>query len=169
MNEVVIRSAHRADLASLPAIEVSAAEAFARVGQPLPDGLLPGPAEQWARALADGLLWVADDPERGLVGFLAGVVTEDGLHIQEMDVIVGRQRQGHGRSLMFAALAEAKELGLRSVTLTTFRNIPWNGPFYASLGFMELTYSEMSPPLAAHLLDEVSRGLHDRCAMRRWI
>ena len=48
---------------------------------------------------------------------------------------------------------------LRQVTLTTFRGVPWNMPFYARLGFEELPRAEWPPPLRAIVADEAARGL----------
>jgi hypothetical protein len=54
------------------------------------------------------------------------------------------------------------------VTLTTFRDVPWNGPFYAKLGFRELRH--LSPGLAAMREHERLIGDDDfgpRIAMRK--
>jgi hypothetical protein len=45
------------------------------------------------------------------------------------------------------------------VTLTTFRDIPWNAPFYARLGFHELTDCELTPALQARVVEEAAHGL----------
>jgi GNAT superfamily N-acetyltransferase len=164
MTEVAIRPGRRDDLASLGAIEDSGAQTFAALGQPLADGSPPTPAEQWAGSLESGLLWVADDPDAGLVGFLAGQITADGLYIAEVDVLMERQRQGHGRRLMQAAIDWARGQRLTAVTLTTFRSIPFNAPFYASMGFVEL--DPPTPHLAKTLAEEAANGFEDRCGMR---
>jgi hypothetical protein len=39
----------------------------------------------------------------------------------------------------------ARTLGLTSLTLTTFRDVPWNAPFYAKLGFEYV--AELTPEL----------------------
>jgi hypothetical protein len=67
---------------------------------------------------------------------------------------------------MAAAIDWARRAGLAAVTLTTFRAIPWNAPFYRSLGFVVLTADTISERLAAILADETARGFEDRCAMR---
>ncbi len=43
--------------------------------------------------------------------------------------------------------------------LTTFRDVPWNMPFYARLGFDEVAPNELTPALRAVLADEARRGL----------
>jgi len=164
MSEVVIRNGAPDDLPHLGRIEDSGAETFARYGQPLADGSPPAPPDRWARALTHGLLLVADDARDGLIGFVAGETTGDELYIEEVDVVMERQQQGFGRRLMQAAIDWAHDNGQRAVTLTTFRTIPWNKPFYAEMGFVEM--DTPTPYLAAVLADEVARGFEDRCAMR---
>ena len=164
LSEVVIRPGRTEDLPALGAIEDSGAETFTAYGQPLADGSPPAPPDQWAQVLEHDLLWVADDPARGLIGFLAAEVTDDGLYVAEVDVVMARQKQGHGRRLMQTAIDWARHRRLPAVTLTTFRSIPWNGPFYASMGFVEL--ATPTPHLAGILANEVANGFEDRCAMR---
>jgi hypothetical protein len=58
--------------------------------------------------------------------------------------------------------------GLPAVTLTTFRDVAWNGPFYGKLGFREL--EDLSPGLAAMREHERAIGDDDfgpRIAMRK--
>jgi GNAT superfamily N-acetyltransferase len=164
VSQVTIRPGRPDDLSALDAIEQSGAETFTAFGQPLADRSPPAPSDQWAKALDDGLLWVADDAATGAIGFVAGEITADGLYVAEVDVLMERQQQGHGRRLMQAAIDWARRQRLPAVTLTTFRSIPFNAPFYASMGFVVL--EAPTPHLAATLADEVARGFADRCAMR---
>jgi hypothetical protein len=53
----------------------------------------------------------------------------------------------------------ARAAGHARLTLTTFRGVPWNEPFYARLGFRELAESELSDALRAVVEDEAARGL----------
>jgi GNAT superfamily N-acetyltransferase len=165
MSAVTIRLARPDDLAHIPAISASAAETFARYGQPLGDGSSPMLPEHCEAPLAAGLLWIAEDAA-GPVGFLAAEVTGDALYVAEIDVVMERQRQGCGRRLMQTAIDAARRRGLAAVTLETFRSIPWNGPFYASLGFVELPPDKLTPHLASAIALQVAHGFTDRCAMR---
>ena len=65
------------------------------------------------------------------------------------------------------AYAETNEY--RAVTLTTFRNVPFNMPFYASLGFEVIPAEQLSANLREVVEDETHRGLDPdrRVAMRR--
>ena len=55
-----------------------------------------------------------------------------------------------------------------SITLTTFRHLPWNGPFYRRLGFEELSDAALTKELAEQLECEAAEGLDrsKRVAMR---
>ena len=117
--------------------------------------------------LAEGLVWVADDGGE-LIGFAACQHFMDALHLWEIAVRRDRQGQGAGRGLMARVAQEAQERGAGAVTLTTFRDLPWNGPFYASLGFRALAPDELNGRLTAILMRERRLGLdvEARCAMR---
>lgn len=119
------------------------------------------PAETWRPRLDAGTLWVVETAGR-VIAFLAATAHGDRLHIDEVDVEQGHQGQGVGRRLIQHVVAWARAQGFASVSLTTFRNVPWNGPFYASLGFAE---DDRLPALQAILQAEADRGLTDRCAM----
>lgn len=156
--------AQEPDLAHLPAIERSAASAFE--GRDVPDWLLTdaSPADNWQPHLNAGTLWVADvDGE--LVGYLAARIERPRLHIDEVDVLRTFQGRGIGRSLLTVAAAWARANGLEALSLTTFRNVPWNAPFYASFGFREWDPADAPESLRASLAYEAAKGLEDRCAM----
>lgn len=44
-------------------------------------------------------------------------------------------RRGIGGALVGSVCDWARASGIASVTLTTYREIPWNEPFYRRLGF----------------------------------
>lgn len=124
------------------------------------------PAWFYTPLLAQGLVWVAEDAGE-LIGFAACEPFDDGLHLWEVAVCHEHQGRGVGRALVARAVAEARALGLPAVTLTTFRQIPWNAPFYARLGFKEPR--RLNERLRAVLEREAAKGLDPtaRCAMRR--
>jgi GNAT superfamily N-acetyltransferase len=99
------------------------------------------------------------------VAFLAARIADDRLHIDELDVRQDRQGHGLGRRLLTHALAEAGRRGLARLSLTTFRSIPWNAPYYARFGFRDWPVDEAPDDVGKALANEGSRGLKDRCAM----
>lgn len=160
----LIRPATPAEAELLPEIERSAGEAFrGSVHDWVADHDVT-PADAYPPLIASGLVWVAltgDSP----AGFVACEAFDDALHVWELAVRHDRQGRGLGRSLMRAAIEAAAARHLPVVTLTTFLNIPWNAPFYESLGFRVIAASEMPSRLAEALSGETARGLIDRCAM----
>ncbi|WP_397417093.1 GNAT family N-acetyltransferase [Phenylobacterium sp.] len=122
------------------------------------------PAEAYRPHLETGLLWVVDDAGEA-VAFLAARIAGDRLHIDELDVRQDRQGLGLGRRLLAHAKAEALARGLARLSLTTFRSIPWNAPYYARFGFRGWPAAEAAEDVQQALANETSRGLKDRCAM----
>lgn len=120
------------------------------------------------KAQRNGLLWVilADDRP---VGFAHVEVIEcDCAHLQEIDVHPEHGRRGLGSQLVRHVCQWAVAAGYQSVTLTTFRDVPWNMPLYARLGFDVIPIDQLSPALRAVVEDESRRGLDPsrRVAMR---
>jgi len=122
-----------------------------------------------AEARAAGLLWVARSEGGEPVGFALLCLVDGQPHVEEIDVDPAFGRRGIGRALLETALVWARGAGHRAVTLTTFRDIPWNAPFYESAGFRLLTPREVGPGLAAIVHEEAARGLDpgERVVMRR--
>lgn len=147
----------------MPAIELSAATAFE--GRDVAPDLLSdySPAGAWIPHLDAGTLWVTE-AEGQVVAFLAARPTDTRLHIDEVDVHRSHQGQGIGRRMILEAIAWARAHGFLTMSLTTFRSIPWNGPFYASLGFRE--WIDPPPAITEALAHEAEIGLKDRWAMR---
>lgn len=155
-----IRKARRDELSRLPEIEDEAGRLFEGVVS-LPDEEHDGhdPVVPFARAQAAGLLWVAADANDAPVAFAMFEELDGALHLEEIDVHPDHMRQGLGARLIDAAAAWARELGYAEMTLTTYREVPWNAPYYERLGFRERAEAEWSPALRARVDDEASRGL----------
>ncbi len=161
-----VRLAVEEDLPRLPEIELSAVDAFLNTSIPPGPLSTATPAEGWREALDHGTLWVVEDEQGNPIGFLGAHRDGGELHILEFDVEAGHQGQGVGRLLLNHVIAWGRTEGLSELTLTTFRTIPWNGPFYAKMGFVEISDAEMPPHLGATLKAERARNLEERCAMR---
>jgi GNAT superfamily N-acetyltransferase len=163
-----IRPARSTDLALLPAIELAAARLL--VGH-APEFVLNETTsdEVLNTAQRHGHLWVAlaDDVP---VGFAHIEVIEPTVaHLEEIDVHPQHGRRGLGTQLVRAICAWAFAAGYHAVTLTTFRDVPWNMPFYARLGFEVIPSEALGPALRSVVQDETRRGLDParRVAMRR--
>jgi GNAT superfamily N-acetyltransferase len=156
------------DVPHLPSIELRAAVLLAGYA---PAAVLAETTDivHLDRARSEGRLWVAlwrNQP----VGFAHVELLEPGAaHLQELDVLPEHGRRGLGRALIAAATAWAARRHRGFVTLTTFRDVPWNMPFYQRLGFAEIPRRELSRALEVVLAKEARAGLdlRHRVAMRR--
>jgi GNAT superfamily N-acetyltransferase len=165
----VIEPAREDDLAKLRRVEIAANALFE--GRAVA-GVVADDAtgfDELAHAHAAGLLWVARAPDGEPVGFALCERVDGAVHLEEMDVDPAHGRRGLGRALLEAVVAWAERAGHPAVTLTTFRDVPWNAPFYASAGFRALAEEEIGPELAALVREETARGLDpsERVVMRR--
>jgi GNAT superfamily N-acetyltransferase len=128
------------------------------------------PEQDLRDAQSQGRLWVAlagDTP----VGFAHVEVLEvDAAHLEEIDVHPDHGRRGLGRRLIAEVCGWADEQGYPAVTLTTFRDVPWNMPFYARHGFEEIPTAVLSPALRSVFQDEARRGLDPaRRVVMKWL
>ena len=80
-------------------------------------------------------------------------------HLAEIDVLPAHGRRGLGTRLVEEVCHWAASAGYESVTLTTFRDVPWNMPFYERLGFRVVAGAGRSAALRAIVEDETRRGL----------
>lgn len=151
----------RADeFAALREIERAAEAQFSHEDLPpaLRGNTLTSDAE-FAEALEQGLLWSARDSVGAALGFAIALWVGEDLHLDELDVHPAHQRRGIGRALVDAVRAHGQRRGARRLTLTTFRLVAWNMPWYERLGFVALAHREMTPGLRAIFEDEIARGL----------
>ncbi len=164
---IEIRLASPVDAAKLPDVERSAGEAFLRLVelQWIADND-PLPIDHHLVLIAQGTTWVAVHGEE-IIGFLSAERVEALLHIEEISVRSEAQRMGVGRRLIQAAQTWSLENRLAAITLTTFRGVAWNEPFYQSCGFRTLEPAELGERLTSLMEDEALEGLllEQRCAM----
>ena len=165
MNDGVARSAYAVRVSGsdeferLRRIELESERLYETVGiGPFPeDPALAGPA-------GAAIVFVAGEPP---VGFVRVGRVDGAAHIDQLSVLPGHGRHGIGRDLLDRAVRWARDEGVSGVTLTTFRDVPWNAPFYARVGFEVI--DDPGPELAAIRAHERDTGLDamgPRVAMR---
>lgn len=111
-------------------------------------------AYRFKRALGEGSLWVAE-VDGQLAGLVCAHATEESLYVDQLSVAREYQGRGIGRALMETAIAHARAHH-PAISLITDREIPWNAPFYATLGFVE--WPKPDPGVQADLDDEIADG-----------
>ncbi|RYZ09078.1 MAG: GNAT family N-acetyltransferase [Myxococcales bacterium] len=163
-----ITTARSADVPFLSVIELAAGGLLAPYApEPVLKETTPEP--RFREALQAGRLWVALTSETP-VGFAHVELLPSGLpHLEQVGVHPSHGRQGLGTRLVTAVCDWAERQRHARLTLTTFRDAPFNMPFYAKLGFTELPAEELEQELTALVAEEASRGLDPmRRVVMRW-
>ncbi|PHM63575.1 acetyltransferase [Xenorhabdus ishibashii] len=165
-----IRLTQKSDVTHLPAVEHSAAKLFRFIPELawIVDGHVQT-EQQHLGYITQGNSWVALNEESWPIGFILAKPLDDGLHIMELSVHESWQRKGIGKALIEKVIQVAEQRHLSAVTLTTFRYVNWNAPFYHKLGFEILDSQQLSEPLQQILQSEIDYGFAEeqRCAMKR--
>ena len=167
---VVVRLARVGDIAAMQAVEVAAVERFQMIADPRIARTASAPPYHTAgleRACRDERAWVALDHDGSIIGFAVGWVVDEEGHLDELSVIPVHGRRGVGRALVDEVVKWTVAQRLPSITLTTFRDVPWNAPYYAKLGFHIV--ETMTPVLEALVAEQATWGLEPslRVVMRR--
>lgn len=159
-----IREAAPGDLPFLPALEEASDTLLgAAAGMRSAPADLPPAATLPEFAAARGLLVAGWPP----VGFARLEELDGQAHLEQLSVHPDAAGAGLGRALVEAALDWARKQGYVSMTLCTFRDVPFNAPFYASCGFDVVPAPDGE--LAELRQHEISLGLDSlgrRVAMR---
>ena len=165
---VSIRQARTGDIDRMRAVEVDAGERFREIGLHAIADDDPPTAEALARYIELGTAWVAE--LNGIVvGYASASVVDGEGHLDQVSLISSAAGRGIGKLLIDAVCSWTRDSKLAGLTLTTFRDVAWNGPYYQRLGFAELGESDLGPQLAA--IREAERNadidIAPRIAMRR--
>ncbi len=169
VTELTIRQARADEVDDLRRLDVDAGRRFLAVDMAYVAGDEAAPPPWYRERLAMGRLWVAQGPGSRILGYAGTSVVDGEGHLDQISVLDGWSGHGIGVGLVDAVLAWAEDRGDPAVTLTTFRDVRFNGPWYRKLGFEEVAEADLAPELAAIRAEERTRGLdrHPRIAMRR--
>jgi len=112
-------------------------------------------------------LWVAVNSADDPVGFLTGYSMDSYFYIRELSVHADWQRKGIARRLIERMESQVTEEGLEYVTLTTYRDLDWNGKFYGKVGYVEVAADEVGKEHVKTVEEEGKHGydLTGRCLM----
>jgi len=166
MSSANIRPARASDLDDLVVLEVEAGQLFHSVGMPEVAGHLPD-REALRRSQEQALVWIAESQGR-TAGYIVASVLDGNAHVAQVSVAPAYARRGIGRQLISYLEGWGRRDGRPATTLTTFRDVPWNGPYYEKLGYRELTVADIGGELAAEMAHEATLAGIDaarRCAM----
>lgn len=166
---IVVRAAGLGDIPRVRWLESDAGERFREVGL---DAIADSEAPEvglLAHHVAEGTCWVAVDGSGPAIGYaIASAVDGEG-HLDQVSVARRAMGRGVGSALIEEVCRWAAAQGFDAVTLTTFRDIDFNGPYYERRGFVVLDEGAWGPQLSAIRARERQAGLDvaARVAMRR--
>jgi GNAT superfamily N-acetyltransferase len=158
-SEAVIRPAARSDLPRLQEIEVAAGELFRALGMDVVADDDPFSIEELERYVDAAHAWVAAPPHGPALGYLVLDVVDGAAHVEQVSIDPAAARRGIGRTLLDHVARWAAGEGFPAVTLTTYLDVPWNGPYYERLGYRRLAPDEETPGLRALRDHERAQGL----------
>jgi GNAT superfamily N-acetyltransferase len=175
-SQIAIRTARADDFPTLQEIEIDAGLAFAEIGMGEVAQHDPFSIAELTAYQVAGHAWVAvaldgsrsDDRP---VAYLVVDIVAGNAHIEQVSVRPRFARRGIGRTLIDHVAIWARGHGRPALTLTTFRDVAWNAPYYERCGFRTLPADEVTPELAAIRRHEAELGLDrwPRVCMRREI
>lgn len=145
-HKVAMRAAKSENIDQICHIDTNASSKFASIPAlaDLADGS-HGPLEsttvsEW---LATGTIYVLENGIH-MLGFTA-VQPKDGiLYVAELSVLESQQGRGLGSLLLDKVFDDARQMAQDAgretarVSLTTYPDVPWNGPWYRKRGFQEV-------------------------------
>ena len=165
----VIRAARGDEMEKLRELERAAGSVFREVGMDAIADDEPPSTAALAVFQAAGRAWVAADEADEPVAYLVVAVVDDSAHIEQVSVHPRAARQGLGRALIETAASWARQHGLNALTLTTYRDVPWNRPYYERLGFQVVANAHVTSGLRRLRAQEAAAGLDrwPRVVMKR--
>lgn len=141
-----LRAATSTDIPQICHVDTEASLRFGSIQalSDLADGshgpLEPQTVQEW---LNKGSIYVVEDGST-LTGFVAAQPRDSVLYVAELAVLESEQGRGIGSMLLDRiinlARQEARDAGRTSarVSLTTYADVHWNGPWYRKRGFREV-------------------------------
>jgi predicted N-acetyltransferase YhbS len=129
-------------------VERDAAELFRGSGLIDVDTMAVAAISDHMRSIEEGFSFVAEEAGR-VAGFVMGEMKEGGAYLHELDVVREAQGRGLGRQLIGRFNEEARYKRASCVFLSTFRDPPWNAPFYRKLGFVDMAGGDRLPWMTA--------------------
>lgn len=162
---MLLRAATADDFVHLQDIEIRAGALFVDAGMPEIAEHPPPSLAELAGAAA--LFVVVEGDDR--LGYAWVEIVDGHTHLEQLSVVPEHGRRGIGTRLLDEVAAWARARGDDEVTLTTFRDIPFNAPLYERRGFVAIPDDARPPGLVALMGEEASHFLDPaaRVAMRR--
>lgn len=166
---VTFRFAALHDACAIREIEFEAGQRFVSVDMAGIADAAPMKRELVERKIAAGEIIVAVQAGDICVGFVMFEPQPARIYIQELDVLTRHAGQRIGAALIGQVAQLARERQLKHLVLSTYREVPWNAPYYRRLGFRDIDLAELDAALVERRNAHIARGLDEskRVFMRR--
>ena len=165
-DDLRLRAAMTSEIERVRQIERASASRFLGTARAALADDEPTDAKTLARRIAAGGLLVADAGGEALAFVMFREVEGCG-YIEQIDVLPSHERRGIGARLIEAVAEVARGRGWPALTLSTFKDVPFNAPYYRRLGFADV--EALTPGMAEIRAEHEARGLDEsaRVFMRR--
>ena len=165
----MIRPPRPDELPLLPQIENEADRSYARVGLSFIVDMPPATLASLEQGRRRDRLWIATSSSGRPVGFALMKLHGDTAWLDQLSVLERWRRSGLGTALIERTTAHALRLGFEALYLSTYRDVPWNAPYYARRGFTEVARASWPRAVRQQMQRENSHGhpAWRRIVMRR--
>jgi predicted N-acetyltransferase YhbS len=166
---ITFRFAGQPDVDAIRTIEFEAGQRFFSVDMAGIADAPPMDLELVARKIAAREIIVAVDADATCMGFVMFEPQPARIYVQELDVLTSHAGQRIGAALIEQVAQLARAQRLPQLILSTFREVPWNAPYYRRLGFRDIEEAELDAALIERRDAHIARGLDEskRVFMRR--
>lgn len=158
-----IRAGQFSDVPRLCEIEVAGSTLFAAHGmfnEELRGPMSPADIASLRAHIAAERLWVATVDDTVAAYIMTSEVDGDA-HLDQVTVDPEFGRQRIGQALIEYAVDVARANGFSRMTLTTYRDVAWNAPYYETLGFRTVPLEAQPPAMRAIRDRERALGLDE--------
>lgn len=162
-----LRNTTTADIPTLQTLEALAAQRFLAI----PELAILAHSEVTdsqlhEQCIIQRLSWLVEDARGSVLGFCYAQELADSLYLAEISSHPAARGMGVGHMLVAHTRKIAADRGLPGVTLTTYRDIPWNAPWYQRQGFIVLEASSFCSELRDIVQSQAAAlKLLPRCVM----
>jgi predicted N-acetyltransferase YhbS len=158
---ITFRLAELDEIEAVRAIEYEAAQRFATVGMTGIADAQPMKADFVRRKIEASEIVVAVNDAARCVAFVMFAPLPTSFYIEELDVLTAWAGRRIGAELIEQVDLLARKAGVQQLVLSTFRDVPWNAPYYRRLGFSVIETAQLDAKLRAIRATHVDRGLDE--------
>jgi GNAT superfamily N-acetyltransferase len=154
----MIRPPRPDELRLLPQIENEADRSYARIGLGFIVDMPTATLASLEHARRRDRVSIAVSPSGRPVGFALMKLHGDTAWLDQLSVLEPWRRHGLGTALIERTAGQAARLGFATLYLSTYRDVPWNAPYYARRGFAEMPAASWPRAVRRQIQQENSHG-----------